>query len=113
MLANETRSNSVEWTETADEGAFRAVFGKGVVEVEKPKQPPPNASVIGAPPEYRALLLSSGGSLIEEFVPQTNPELEALKELYELARESALRPEEVINSIERELQMAVPRLNKN
>jgi hypothetical protein len=48
------------------------------------------------------------GSRIEEFIPRMNPELEMQRDRYKLARNSALQPEDVIKSIEQELQEATP-----
>jgi hypothetical protein len=90
------------WEETAEENTFRLILDAGIVRVEQ----------VSAPENSRLTcklsLLNETGTLVESFVPGLSRGLEddarrQLEELYEMARNSALKPGEFLRQLEQEV----------
>jgi hypothetical protein len=81
VLSAATDNNSLHWTKTADENAFRAEFGVGMVRISRV----PDATLI-----YVLTLLDNDGSLLEEYRPTGEGDLNEMQHLYQRARHQAL-----------------------
>src|SRR5262249_7851 len=103
-----TRAKALSWTETADENVYGAALRSGAVNIGC-RQAPSIGTFIGAekPKEYFATLHSSSDRLIEELTSKDFGQGERsrlLETLYQEARDSALRPDDVFNAIEAEVR---------
>ncbi|HKI37257.1 MAG TPA: hypothetical protein VKA46_35715 [Gemmataceae bacterium] len=104
-LLEATRAKQLAWKETAEEGVYRASFKKATVEVgrfedEEVEQHYLQARLYN---KNNAVVEEIKGSLSNGNTKEPSPLLRAL---YELARDSALRPEDLLKSIEDELMSA-------
>jgi hypothetical protein len=76
-----TDKDTLHWTTTADEDSFRAEFGLGMVRISK---------VPADPPHYNLSLLDRDGTLLEEYQPTMEGELNEIDALYKKVRRQAL-----------------------
>jgi hypothetical protein len=109
-LLNYTRGESIKWEETADENTFRLTLDSGIFHIERvpPRVFAPSHGGSGmistsSGEKYRATLFNRNNTPVETYEQDAAEPGSLLKDLYEEARRSALRPEEVVNSFEKEL----------
>jgi hypothetical protein len=100
-LISSTQAQKLAWEETADENIFRLTLEAGMVYIEKVK----NSNKVFPPglEHYRMSLLNANGTTVEAFDGEQPQDYSRLKQLYELARESALKPEDFLSNLEREI----------
>jgi len=99
-LLQATKAKRIVWSSTADEDTFRLTFDTGMVHIGA--TPVPNSNV----KELRATLFNQDYAEIETvavFAGDNSEQGALLLELHALARESALRPDDVLESVEAEL----------
>jgi len=102
-LLQATKTKRIVWSDTADENTFRLSFDNGMIHIgEAPNSIFPSKSLT-------ATLFNRNNTPIETIkfgddVASASSEAgKLLPELYAVARESALRPDDVLESVEAEL----------
>jgi hypothetical protein len=100
-LLQATKMRRVVWSDTADENTFRLTFDNGMIHIGEAPNPVFPSKLL------TATLFNQNNTPIETIksgddVPSEEGNL--LRELYALARESALRPDDVLESVEAELE---------
>ncbi len=99
-LLQATKTKRIVWSDTADENTFRLSFNDGMIQIgEGPNPVFPSKLLI-------ATLFNQNNIPIETIKfgdDIASEEANLLRELYALARESALRPDDVLESVEAEL----------
>jgi hypothetical protein len=83
-----TRRGEIKWDETADEDTFRSMFRKGMVKVWRTEEGHPAAGIF-----------NQNNTLLTEVAPESAEDSTCLEAVYEAARNSALKPGEVIKGI--------------
>lgn len=92
-LHQATLDGRVRWEETAKEGVFRVGLGDGLVRIQAGSDDENNFCV-------KVVLLNSQGRVVDELVVwDSNGDYNQLLDLYEKARYSALRIDEVVNGM--------------
>src|SRR6266567_1869750 len=89
VLNAATDRNKLRWTETAQEEAFRAEFGYGMVGIAKN----PDTA------RYVLTLVDREGTLLDQFEPSGEGTLIALEGLYKKARRQALDLDEKVKAL--------------
>jgi hypothetical protein len=92
----------VKWTDTAEEDAFRVTFQGGMVYIALLEG---RDMMSGS--QYKAMLLDENNHVIQDTQADTidrSPHGLLLQEIFQLARESALQPERVFDSVESQLR---------
>jgi hypothetical protein len=106
-LLQATKAKRVTWNDTADEDTFRLTFNTGMVHIGA--MPVLNSSA----KELKATLFNQNNTevaTVEAFAQNTTSDKAALlSELYSLARDSALRPDDVLASVEAEVDQLMKR----
>lgn len=99
-LLNETVNGHIKWDNTADDTTFRIMLPSGVVRIEEVQ----GEDSDGVPTvRYVFTVSDKKGQVVEQFTPSCPGEaFSACPRLYEAARRSARRTEEVIDSLLRE-----------
>jgi hypothetical protein len=106
-LLNGTRDQRIRWEETADENTFRLTLDSGMFHIQQvPRRSIPvgqdQGMVFMGGEKYKATLFNPNNTPVETYEEDTDSG-GLLRDLYEEARRSALRPEEVMDRFEREL----------
>jgi len=99
-LLQATKMKRIVWSDTADENTFRLSFDNGMIHIGEAPNPVSTSKLL------TATLFNQNNTQVETIkvgddVP--SEEGNVLRELYAQARESALRPEDVLESVEAEL----------
>jgi hypothetical protein len=101
-----TRNDQLKWEETADEQTFCLVVDSGMIQIQErpregsftPSQPAPH------PVEYALSVLNENNITVGTFTGGTTEGGQRLlHELYDAARDSAFRPDRVIDRIDSEI----------
>jgi hypothetical protein len=100
-LLDSTRAGKLCWEETADENTFRLILDVGILHVEGVRQPTSLGS--SAQSNYRLSLLNENNVLVGVFEGGQSEDQRLLRELYEAARHSALRPNDFLRQVEQEV----------
>jgi hypothetical protein len=100
-LLSSTQARKLAWEETADENTFRLTLDAGMVHIEKLKNS--NRILPSGLEHYRLSLLNVNGTTVEAFEGEEGQDFINLKQLYELARESALKPDDFLSNLEKEI----------
>jgi hypothetical protein len=103
VLLRGTADRLLQWQPTADEKAFRLTSKSANVRLEMSAHFDPEAQE-----EYTVRTLSvlnDKGRVIEEWSPDTPAEAQQFDELYNLARRSAYKTDEVLHKLINELKM--------
>jgi hypothetical protein len=99
-LLQATKMKRIVWSDTADENTFRLSFNNGMIQIGEVPNPIFPSKLL------TATLFNQNNIPIETIKfgdDQANEEGNLIRELYALARESALRPDDVLESVEAEL----------
>jgi hypothetical protein len=104
-LLDATQSGKLVWSETADEETYRVTFRDGMVNVTRI----PGAVDRPLRTKYTANLLNEQNTVVAEFDPQNDIDGALLSNLFQAARESALKPDKVLAGIEAELDSRLRR----
>jgi hypothetical protein len=99
-LLQATKMKRIVWSDTADENTFRLSFKNGMIHIGEVPNPVFPSKLL------TATLFNQNNTPIEtiQFGPDgASEEVNLLRELYALARDSALRPDDVLESVEAEL----------
>jgi hypothetical protein len=91
-LVEATRAGKIAWTETFEDDTFRCLLDHGLVRIS------PATRVTGEP-AYRLVILNRQNTEVENLLPSSDPEAALYRELFELARQSALRPDRVLKGL--------------
>src|SRR5262245_59581330 len=105
-LLTATRERLLSWDVTADENTFRVTFKGGIVHVIEEEEAFDDEGLDEEGRDegvYRALLFNEKNVEVESFTPNDLSEMRELRELYRQARESALRPDDVLDRIGEEI----------
>lgn len=96
-----TRSRRVRWQDTADEDTFRIDFAGGAVRVSRYL-----ADSLRRPDEYAYLtaLLNQNNAVAVELNSETEKGNFDFGEFFEAAKDSALRPDDLLDEIQQELK---------
>jgi hypothetical protein len=94
-LLQATKLNRIPWEEGFDDDTFQAVFKGGIVLVRLGRAPDQ--------PRYTAEILAPSSATIVVHRPEHEAGQKLLKEVYEAARQAALRPDQVLEEISREI----------
>jgi hypothetical protein len=99
-LLEATRAKQLAWKETSEEQVFRATFKHATVEVGRFEDDDAHY--------LQARLYNKNNTVVEEIMGSVNKGVTKepsplLRDLFDAARESALRPEDLLKSIEDEL----------
>lgn len=96
-LLRATEAKRVKWTDTPEDDLFRTVLKEGAVLVEQIRPAPDQF-------KHRVTLLNARDQTVADF-PAAEPEEEdLLRALFEAARDSALRTEDVFRNLAGELE---------
>ena len=95
LLAASTLKKELAWERTTDENSFRADFPTGAIRVNKSSSANLHLGANGAGELYSLTLLDKAGDVSDEYQPE-NPG--TLSELFSLARASAFRTDELVDS---------------
>jgi hypothetical protein len=99
-LLQATKMKRIVWSDTADENTFRLSFKNGMIHIGEVPNPVFPSKLL------TATLFNQNNTPIETIqfdADGPSEEGNLLRELYALARESALRPDDVLESVEAEL----------
>ena len=102
-LLQATKTKRIVWSDTADENTFRLSFKNGMIHIGEVPNPVFPAKLL------TATLFNQNNTPIEtiqlgdDAASAATEAGDLLPELYALARESALRPDDVLESVEAEL----------
>jgi hypothetical protein len=99
-LLQATRMKRIVWSDTADENTFRLSFKNGMIHIGEVPNPVTPSKLL------TATLFNQNNTPIQAIKFDSDgpsEEGKLLRELYALARESALRPDDVLESVEAEL----------
>lgn len=100
LLTKATEDKELNWEATTDENSFRAMFPGGAVRVNRSPllfegRPGIHANGGGGIP-YSLTVLNGSGEVVDEYSPDDSTRL---ANLFSLARKSALRPDDIVDSI--------------
>jgi len=98
-LLQATKMKRIVWGDTADENTFRLSFNDGMIQIGEAPNPV-------SPKGLTATLFNQNNIPVEKIQfgdDSPSKEGKLLRELCALARESALRPDDVLESVEAEL----------
>ena len=99
-LLQVTKTKRIVWSDTADEDTFRLTFDTGMVHIGEVPNPVSPSKLLTATlfnqNNTPTVTVQAGADRVDE-------DGKLLSELYTLARESALRPDDVLASVEAEL----------
>ncbi len=101
-----TRNGQLRWEETADEKTFRLVVDSGMIQIqERPQEGVFTPSQLAQHPvEYVLTVLNENNITAGTFTgAHTEGGQRLLHELYDAARESALRPDQLLDRIDSEI----------
>jgi hypothetical protein len=90
-LRDATSGGKIEWQETAEEDTFRANIGEFMVRIGQ------EFSLLGES-SYYASFLTSKAKVVDKIVASTGGEIALLSELHGLARRSAFKADDLLNS---------------
>lgn len=102
-MIDSTREGKIRWSPTADQNAFRIALGSGIVQLEMSER-------ANGGKRYAAYLLTREGRLLDEVEDGGAAPRSWLRELYGLARASALRIDRVVDEMLADLQNGRTRL---
>lgn len=114
LLKNLTEAGRLGWTDTPDEATFRASLESGSVRITKgrtnlfPTSGTAFITTVSPVDSYLLTILDGNGVPIEEFRPKEQKEVDALDNLYTLARRSALNTDNILDNIIQELDARKP-----
>lgn len=100
-LARETARGKIAWEDTADDETFRVGLANGVVTIEMFRDEDFNGDALF---NYRLTVFNERGQVAETFVPATSDGKKLIYELYEAARRSARRTNDVIDALLKETE---------
>jgi len=95
-----TRAKRITWSDTADEDTFRTTFKTGMVHIGAAPDPKSGDT------ELKATLFNQNNTevaTVAYYAGDASEKANLLRELFELAQYSALRPDDVLASVETEL----------
>jgi hypothetical protein len=98
MLTRGTESRRINWEKTLETYTFRATLASGIVRVAKH-----HSTRAGTPP-YSLTVVDLLGRVLDDFAPLEMKDAEGLARLYDLAKESALSMDSVIDDMLKELE---------
>ena len=100
-----TRNDKLKWEETADEQTFRLVVDSGMIQIqERPQDRAFTSSQPGQPVEHVLTVLNENNVPTVTFTgAHTEGGQRLLRELYDAARDSALRPDQLLDRIDSEI----------
>lgn len=103
-----TRLGKVKWAETAEESSFRTTLHTGLVRVERYSTPlgQDETSLVDSF-TYRLIILDDQNKEIFHYNPESLERQMTLKDLWEMACQSALHAEEKIDSLLKEIDNLV------
>ena len=96
-----TETGRVRWEDTADENTFRTSLRSGMVQVGKSAAPPEEEGMDAC---HQVSLFDRRGRLIEELTVPALKGWEELAHLFEAARRSARKTDEVLDQILAEIK---------
>lgn len=85
-----TRAGKIEWETIELDDVYQAIFKSGVVLIRKG---------LG----YFLEIVNPSGANVLTFAPEEESEQQLLEQLFDLARDSALKPQQVLHDIVREI----------
>jgi hypothetical protein len=100
-LLDSTKNGKLSWEETADENTFRLILDVGILHIQRVRQEPALGN--GVQGDYRLSLLNENNALMGEFEGGETNDSRLLRELYEAARSSALRPNDFLRQVQEEV----------
>lgn len=112
-LFSSTSHGKIKWLPTADENSFRAVLKTAIVRVEKfrPSERPFGvatsalAGMLPDPVVFAVVVVDDKNRTISRYIPdEKSGQTAMVRELWDLARSSALGVDEKINDLLHELQ---------
>src|SRR6266446_8397110 len=100
-LVISTQAGKFRWEETADEDIFRLTLDAGIIHIRRIM----GKTTIGGPPgdDYMFKLFNQNNALVENFTSELEEDRKLLRDLYEAARASALKPNELLGKLEQEV----------
>jgi len=117
QLSSSTQAGKLSWETTADEKTFRLTLDVGIMHIRLVTPPKrsragaihitPGGNVAPLPseaPDYHEfVMLNQDNAVVEAFRGQTPRDFTILGDLYEAARQSALKPDEFLRLVEQEV----------
>lgn len=102
-LINSTRSGKFAWQETADEEAFRLVLDAGMIHVGRIRSPNLQGQSNPLVERYELSFFNENNTPVEVWRPEQQDDSRQVREMYEVARDSAINPSEVLQRMEQEV----------
>jgi hypothetical protein len=96
-----TQIGKLIWQETADEDSFRLLLDTGIILIQRSNMQKMDGTL--GQPEYKLIFLNKNDSEVDSWHPDPGKDYEQLSLLYEVARDSALRPTKLLQAMEQEV----------
>jgi hypothetical protein len=100
-LIASTRSRKLSWEETADENTFRLILDVGIIHIQQNRQQTPPGTP--APGTYTLLFLNENNTPVVVWEASVPEDERQLRDLFEAARDSGLKPKEFFHRLEQEV----------
>lgn len=97
-LRDATLQGKLQWSETADESEFRVNFDYAMIRVGQAYSADGDTYVLSAS------LLTPKGRVVEQFTASGGMDYALLEELYDLARRSALKADDLLDRVISEVE---------
>jgi hypothetical protein len=92
-----TRSGKLSWEETADEDLFRLTLDAGIIHIVRIKKKTMRGD------DFKLFFLNQNNTPVQQFEGEEANDQDQLRQLFEAARDSALKPSEVLQRLEQEV----------